>query len=86
MASTVIRKAWLSRASSNTMKVPPSGVGPPQVSEADFLTGLAALGLKAGTRTTQAAGAVTAGNVVSSTPAAGANAAQGSSVAYLVSI
>jgi beta-lactam-binding protein with PASTA domain len=86
MASSVIRRAWFGRATANTMKVPPSGVGPPQVSEADFLLSLTGMGLKAGTRTTQAAGAVTVGNVVSSTPAAGANALQGSSVAYLVSI
>ena len=86
MASSVIRKAWFGRASANTMKVPPSGVGPPQVSEADWLLSMAGLGLKPGTRTTQAAGAVLAGNVVSSVPAAGANALQGSTVTYLVSI
>jgi beta-lactam-binding protein with PASTA domain len=86
MASSVIRRAWFGRATANTMTVPPSGVGPPQVSEAQFLTTLAGLGLKAGTRTTQAAGAVLAGNVVSSTPAGGATALQGSSVAYLVSV
>lgn len=85
MASSVIRKAWFSRPSANVMKVPASGVGPPQVSEADFLASLLGAGLRAGTRTTQAAGAVTSGNVVSSTPAGGANANQGSAVAYLVS-
>jgi beta-lactam-binding protein with PASTA domain len=86
MASNVIRKAWFTWPSVNVMKVPASGVGPPQVSEAQWLANLAAAGLRPGTRTTQAAGAVTVGNVVSSTPAAGANANQGATVAYLVSI
>ena len=86
MASKVIRRVWFGRPTTNTVNVPTSGVGPPQFSEADFVNGLAARGLKAGTRTTQAAGAVTVGNVVSSTPAAAAPVAQGSSVAYLVSI
>lgn len=86
MASVVIRKVWFSRPSVNVMKVPTSGVGPPQVSEAAFLDSLGAAGLRPGTRTTQAAGAVTVGNVVSSTPAAGANANQGAQIAYLVSI
>jgi len=86
MPSLVIRKAWFGWPAANVMKVPASGVGPPQVSEAQFLANLSVLGLKPGTRTTQAAGAVTAGNVVSSTPAAGANANQGSSVAYVVAV
>jgi hypothetical protein len=86
MASVVIRKAWFSRPSVGTVaKVPPSGVGPPQVSEAAFLASLAPW-LQAGTRTTQAAGAVTAGNVVSSTPAAAANANAGTAIAYIVAV
>ena len=85
MASIVIRKAWFGRPSANVAKVPASGVGPPQVSEAAFLASLAPQ-FVAGTRTTQAAGAVTAGNVVSSTPAAAASANQGTPVAYVVAV
>lgn len=86
MASVVIRNAWFSRPTVGVnAKVGPSGVGPPQTSEAAFLAGLGPW-LQAGTRTTQAAGAVLAGNVVSSVPAAAANAPAGTKVAYLVSV
>ena len=88
MASVVIRRAWFNRTQANNgvnVKVPLSGAITPQVSEAAFVGSLAPF-LTPGARTTQAAGAVTAGNVVSSTPAGGAAAALGSSVAYLVSV
>lgn len=90
MASVVIRRAWFGRpapgpGAGTVVKVPPSGVGPPQVSEAAFLASLAPW-LQPGTRTTQAAGAVLAGNVVSSVPAAAANSSPGATVAYLVSV
>jgi hypothetical protein len=42
--------------------------------------------LNPGTRTTQAAGAVTVGNVVSSTPAAGTYQPYGTPIAYIVAI
>lgn len=88
MASSVIRKAWFSwsqAANGVNYAVPPSGVGPPQKSEATFLASLAPW-LQPGTRTTQAAGAVTVGNVVSSTPAAGATVPAGTPIAYVVAI
>jgi hypothetical protein len=88
MASYVIRKAWFGwtpAANGVNAIVPPSGVGPPQKSEAAFLASLGPW-LVPGTRTTQAAGAVTAGNVVSSTPAAGASAPAGTAVAYIVAV
>lgn len=86
MASYAIRKTWFTWPATGVQaKVGPSGVGPPQTSEAAFLTALGPW-LQAGTRTTQAAGAVLAGNVVSSVPAAAANAPAGTKVAYLVSV
>jgi len=86
MASYAIRKAWFTWPSTGiASKVPPSGAIVPQVSEAQFLGNLAPF-LKPGTRTTQAAGAVTVGNVVSSTPAGGTTQPLGTAVAYLVSI
>lgn len=90
MASVVIRKAWFGRpgpgpGAGTVVKVPPSGVGPPQVAEQAWLDSLAPW-LSPGTRTTQAAGAVLAGNVVSSVPAAGGNSSPGAKIAYLVSV
>ena len=90
MASVVIRRAWFSwpapgAGAGTVVKVPPSGVGPPQVSEAAWLASLGPW-LLPGTRTTQAAGAVTAGNVVSSVPAAGANSSPGATVTYIVAV
>lgn len=85
MASVVIRNTWFSRpAVGVTAKVGPSGVGPPQTSEAQWLQNLAPW-LRPGARTTQAPGAVTVGNVVSSTPAAGTTQNVGAAIAYLVS-
>jgi hypothetical protein len=87
MASRAIRAAWFAWPTvAFKGSVPTSGVGPPQVSEAQFLQNLAQNYLTAGTRTTQAAGAVLAGNVVSSVPAAGTSQTPGTSVAYLVSV
>jgi hypothetical protein len=90
MASVVIRRAWFGRPAPGpgagiVVKVPVTGAVTPQVSEAAFTQSLAPY-LTPGTRTTQAAGAVTVGNVVSSTPAGGATAPVGSAVAYLVSV
>lgn len=86
MASVVIRKTWFSRPNVGVLAtVPTSGVGPPQKSEATWKAGLAPW-LQAGTRTTQAAGAVTVGNVVSSTPPGGTTQAAGSKIDYLVSV
>lgn len=88
MASVVIRRNWFGRTQANNgvnAVVPPSGVGPPQKSEAVFLASLGPW-LVAGTRTTQAAGAVTAGNVVSSTPAAGTSQPAGTAIAYIVAV
>jgi hypothetical protein len=87
MASRAIRAAWFSwPANAVNVYVPTSGVGPPQVPEATFLNNLSANFLKPGTRTTQAAGAVLAGNVVSSTPAGGSTTTPQTAVAYLVSV
>jgi hypothetical protein len=86
MASNVIRKAWFSRPNVGVLAtVPPSGVGPPQKSEATFLASLAPWFVP-GARTTQAAGTVTVGNVVSSTPAGGTTQAAGTAVAYVVAV
>jgi hypothetical protein len=87
MASYLIRKGWFSwpgASAGMTAVVPPSGVGPPQKSEAVWLASLGML--NPGTRTTQAAGAVTVGNVVSSTPAAGTYQPYGTPIAYIVAI
>jgi beta-lactam-binding protein with PASTA domain len=87
MASRAIRAAWFSwPANAMTGTVPASGAIVPQVSEAKFKSNLAGSLLIPGTRTTQAAGAVTVGNVVSSTPAAGTSQPAGTPVAYLVSV
>lgn len=85
MASNVIRRAWFSWPAKLQIKVPPSGVGPPQVSEANWLASLGG-NLTPGTRTTTPAGAVTVGNVVSSNPAAGTTQNAGTAVAYVVAV
>lgn len=85
MASVVIRKAWFSRPNVGVLAtVPPSGSGA-QTSEAAWLAKLSPW-FNPGTRTTQAAGAVLAGNVVSSTPAAGTTQAAGTPIAYVVAV
>ena len=87
MASYAIRKGWFGWGAASqgmTAVVPPSGVGPPQKTEAQFLASLGPL--VPGTRTTQAAGAVLAGNVVSSTPAAGTTQPYNTAIAYIVAV
>ena len=85
MASSVIRKTWFSWPATGVVaKVPLSGAGNP-ISEAAWIAQLSPW-LQPGTRTTTPAGAVLAGNVASSTPAGGANANAGSSVAYVVAV